>query len=105
MVTKEDLSQQHALRIKGGVAHDSDSGRYLGIVSIWRNSTGEGEPDWVVSDGHTFASQDDAWAHYSEHIRPKLQDWVSKMCSNGATAHDFSIPSWSKEVRGEPSKN
>jgi hypothetical protein len=73
--TKEAPSRfglKAAIRMKGGVAFDSDTNAYRAVVHSWDNAECIGEPMEWLSD-ETFLTDDAAMNFYKKHIRPSLE--------------------------------
>lgn len=61
-----------AIRMKGGVAFDSDTNAYRAVVHSWDNAECIGEPMEWLSD-ETFLTDDAAMNFYKKNIRPSLE--------------------------------
>jgi hypothetical protein len=61
-----------AIRMKGGVAFDSDMNAYRAVVHSWDNAECIGEPMEWLSD-ETFLTDDAAMNFYKKNIRPSLE--------------------------------
>ncbi|MFZ3207388.1 MAG: SEC-C metal-binding domain-containing protein [Geobacteraceae bacterium] len=61
-----------AIRMKGGVAFDSDANAYRAVVHSWDNAECIGEPmEWLSKE--TFPTDDAAMNFYKMNIRPGLE--------------------------------
>jgi len=69
---------QPGMRLKGGVKYDSEARGFVPIVHVWDNPYCHGEPREYQAR-EVFASEDEAMAHYKQHIRPRLKEWMAEM--------------------------
>ena len=76
--SSESIGLQPAVRMKGGVMFDPESGGYVAIVHSWNNAECRGEPtEW--RDSRVFTTEDAAMQYYKTFIRPSLEKLMTQL--------------------------
>ena len=86
--SREPVGLQPAVRMKGGVMFDPESGGYVAIVHSWDNAECRGEPsEW--RDSRVFTTEDAAMQYYKTFIRPSLEKLMTELQKGHRGASTF----------------